>query len=449
MKIRELGSKVEYSVPVTSTLEYGLVYNPYKGNIRDALRGFIYPMIADILKITERKAPLPKFITASIDSTVNTPGDQVKKGELLLIKGVCSDTRLGHQQLKVFSLTTNAEKYLHECCTGNFTTKPETNKLSLFSIIKHLPNAFPLSVMIFSGPDLDLGDQHYPTHLFHNVIQLTRTFTDVLVVASSVPQDSTCDSREPFEIPQEVELELQVVKLRDSDYEQLKEKSQQIMCQIQGDYLKQYRNAHQNQADYIVQEMFLRAVDASEEEDSTPAVPAPRERKCSDTRENSEEREDTYPNVQQIQEGLLSRLGRLEETVWKMKKARAHSTSTSNMEDMAATQNGTETATHKLQEQLEEQKRSVKSDVAELKTLLESQQQHFQEELGKMQAALMAVQTEVEEGRREMEGLRKNPTHEPEQVTPLYQQELLASAETAKRNRDLIATLTATQVYSR
>ena len=201
VKIRELGSKVEYSVPVTSTLEFGLVYNPYHGDIKDALRGFLYPTVADVLELKE-KAPLPKLITVTTSSSHTTPGDQVTKGEFLLVKEAQSRPSLGYRQLHVFSLTTKTDKFLHETCGGNFTTKPEVIKFSLFSIIKYLPHVLPLCIKIFPGPDLELGDEHYPAHLFEKVVQICRTFTDVLLVASSVPQDSVCDGREPFEIPQ-------------------------------------------------------------------------------------------------------------------------------------------------------------------------------------------------------------------------------------------------------
>lgn len=201
VKIREFGSKVEYSVPVTSTLEFGPVYNPYHGDVKDALRGFVYPTVTDLIKVF-KDATIPKLITATSNSSNTTPGDCVTKGELLVVKEVLSSTKLGYRQLKVFSVKTKTEKFLHEQCCGNFTTKPEVNKLSLFSIIKYFPHSFPLCVKIFSGSNLDFGDEHYPSHLFEKVIQICRTFTDVLLVACSVPHDSVCDGREPFEIPQ-------------------------------------------------------------------------------------------------------------------------------------------------------------------------------------------------------------------------------------------------------
>ena len=417
---------MEYSIPVTSTLEFGPVYNPYHGDMHDAMRGFVYPTAADILDIVEN-APLPKLISATTDSSKTVSGDWVSKGELLLIKKVQSN--VGYRQLQVQSLTTNTAKFLHEDCDGNFTTKPESIKLSLFSIIKHIPNALPLSVVIFPSSTLDLGDEHYPTHLFQKPIMLCRTFTDVLLVASSVSENSVCDDREPFEIPQEVELELKVMELKESDYQQLKDKSQRIMRRIQGEYIKQYRNAHQDQANYVVQEMFLKAVGNAEES----TVPPPQEREPS--------QECNYPNVKPQHEGVLSRLGKLEDIVWKMKKSQ-----TAKQDNRGESiQNGTgQVNKHEGIDKSSEAIVAVKSELSELKSIFELQQKQFQDELQRMQAELVALRGEVEEGR-----MQENPMHPQQITTSLYQQELLASPETAERNRRLVAALSVDQVNGR
>ena len=444
VKVKELGGGTEYSIPVTSTIEFGPVYNPYNDNIKDALRGFVYPTIDDVIKITEN-APLPKLISATSDSSSTAPGDHVSKGELLLIKAVRSNKE-GHRELQVSSLTTKTDKFLHENCRGNFTTKPEAIKLSLFSIIKHIPSALPMSVMIFPGANLDQGDMHYPSHLFEKVIQLSRTFTDVLLVASSVPDGSVCDGREPFEIPQEIELELRVVDLGDGDREQLKEKSQQIMRKMQGDYIKQYRNAHQAQAEYVVQEMFLKAVGVSEETKKNP-VPHPRRKKS-----ESAERSD-HPNVSPVHEGILARLGKLEETVWKMKKSKFSASGGDaeekkmEKEEESAGKETTASLIQGLEEKMKEREGQVEATVSELRSLVELQQKQTQEELQRMGVELVALRGEVEEGRREVGQLQEIPVG-PQQMASLYQQELMGSPETAQRNRDIVSSLSAAQVGS-
>ena len=443
VKIKELGTNTEYSVPVTSTLEFGPVYNPYNRNIKDALRGFFYPTVCDIIKIVEN-APLPKLIRATSDSSGITPGDLVSKGELLLIKEVVGTKQSGNRELLVTSLTTKTNKRLHENCRGNFTTRPEAIKLSLFSIIKHIPNALPLSVMIFPGDSFDQGDMYYPSHLFQKVIQLSCTFTDVILVASSVPEDSVCDGREPFEIPQEVELELRVVELGDRDRRQLKEKSDEIMRKIQGEYIKQYRNAHQAQAEYVVQEMFLKAVGGLGEEKKSPVAP-PRKKKPESLQ--VAENDDDYPNVTPVHEGLLSRLGKLEDAVWKMKKSQTRRQSqTQETEEEGEEGAGKETASvvRGLEEKMREREgkvEEVETTVSELRSLLEQQQRQIQEELVKMSVELVALREEVKEGKREQEF---SVVHQSE--ISHRQQELQGSSEIAEKNRDIVSTLTATQV---
>lgn len=439
VKIREIDSDVEYSVPVTSTLEFGPIYNPYQ---RDALRGFVYPTVADLLKVIE-SAPLPKFISAMNDSSITTPGDRVTKGELLLIKEVRLSNKFGYRQLKVQSLLTNTEKFLHEACQGNFTTRPESTKLSLLTIIKHIPDALPLSVKIFPGASLDLGDQHYPTHLFEKVVQLCQTFTDVLLVASSVPEDSVCDGREPFEIPQEVELELKVVKLKENDYEQLRDKSTQIMRRIQGDYIKQYRNAHTDQADYIVQDMFLKAVTTTDETAPSPETDSANEQ-CNQDHD--------YPNIKPVHDSLLSRLGKLENIVWKMKESQALGT---NESEKSMTKSETDPEPSEATSHVDDQQQppethsegvdDIRTELMELKTQLKLQQKQFQEELQRMQAEVVALQSEVAEGRKE---LQDNPPPPQPQAISIHQQQLLATPESAERNMQIVATLTPAQVLT-
>ena len=59
---------------------------------------------------------------------------------------------------------------------------------------------------------------------------------------------------------------MRVVSLGEDDLVKLKENAQRIMQRIQGDYIKQYHNTHQDMANYVVQEMFLRAVGGTAEE---------------------------------------------------------------------------------------------------------------------------------------------------------------------------------------
>ena len=369
------------------------------------------------------------------------------------------------------SLTTKTDKFLHESCRGNFTTRPESVKLSLLSVIKYMSHSLPLSVMIFPGDNLDVGDEHYPSHLFQKVIRLTRTFTDVLLVASSVPDGTVCDSREPFEIPQEVELELRVVELNEADEEQLKKKSEEIMHQIQGDYLRQYRNAHLEQADYVVQDMFLRAVGEPEVVAEKSPVAPPRRKKASSVEKSDYD----YSNVQPMHEGLLSRLAKLEDTVWNMKKTHASASTTADSptaqekemvkdrvqekedekaaEEIREQKAETPTLVQKLEKKLKEKEKQVEVlelTMVELKSLVEHQSQQFQEELGKMSAELAVLQGEMEDDKKkaaeEVKEAGEVSSVNCEQANSLYQQELLASPETVERNRDIVNSLTAAQV---
>ncbi len=49
--IQDPQTNKEFSVPINSALKFGLVYNP-RDNEREALNGFVYPLVSDILSET-------------------------------------------------------------------------------------------------------------------------------------------------------------------------------------------------------------------------------------------------------------------------------------------------------------------------------------------------------------------------------------------------------------
>ena len=441
VKIKELGSDVEYSVPLTSTMEFGLVYNPYRDE-QSVLRGFTYPTVAEMLEVLD-SGPLPKLVCAMQDSDPSSPGDRVRKGEILLVKNVVSEA--SSRRLHVYSIESGTSKFLDESCAGNFSTKPERVKLLLEKIIKHIPDALPMHAKIFPDEAI-LNEGNYPTHLFQKVIKLCRTFTDVLFVASSVVESSICDGREPFEIPQEVDLELKVVELPEDSYKQLCEKSRQVHDEIQGEYIKHYRYAHFDQADYVLQEMFLRAVSSPDNEYIN--IPG-----------KDDSTVYSYPNVHPVYQKVLARLDTMAERLTEIEDM----TSTSKLERKASLEQGLDAVNRsevealgtQLQKQMEVLE-VTKTELAELNAQQQSareesnnlatQHKQLEEDVQQLRAENVALREEVEEVRKEMKQLQENPL-QSSQVASLYRQELLCTPETTERNKKILATLNEVQVF--
>ena len=277
-----------------------------------------------------------------------------------------------------------------------------------------------------------------------------------------------------------------MVSLGEDDVVKLKENAQRIMQRIQGDYIKQYHNTHQDMANYVIQEMFLRAVGGTaEEKDSSSHYSRPRRRRAptpgssgdgdggpppvtprdKESPENKKKLDRNYPNVSMLHEGVLSRIGKLEQEIWDLKKTPSSGGSPEEteglsvgemveklqeevrvqggrvketevaMEEARATVRGTEDALREMAALRESQ-----AAVTELKSLVELQGKQFQEELQSMTDELAALRAEVEEGRKE-----KSQIEGGKRVS-LHLQELIMSPESAQRNRDIVNTLNAAQV---
>ena len=254
-------------------------------------------------------------------------------------------------------------------------------------------------------------------------------------------------------------LSLRVIELGENDHKKLRENGQQIMRNIQGDYIKQYRNAHQDMAKYVVQEMFLKAVGSSQD-NTEPHYRSPKRRggagdggsEPTTPQEDSPEevkkkKERNYPNVTLAHEGVLSRVGKLEQEIWSMKKV----TSTTNITDETNSKKLSEEI-EKLQEEISEQgvkvqeaesaMKEAQTTTTELKSLVEVEQNQFREEIQSMSAELVALRAELEDAKKEQSHLVEDSVNGGQ----IHQQYLLASPVTAQRNRDIVYTLTAAQV---
>ena len=269
-----------------------------------------------------------------------------------------------------------------------------------------------------------------------------------------------------------------MVSLGEDDLMKLKENTQRI---------KQYHNTHQDMANYVVQEMFLRAVGGTaEEKDTSSHYSRPRRRRAptpgssgdgdggpppvtprdKESPENKKKLDRNYPNVSMLHEGVLSRIGKLEQEIWDMKKTPSSGGSPEEteglsvgemveklqeevrvqggrvketevaMEEARATVRGTQDAVREMEAAVRESQAAV----TELKSLVELQGKRFQEEIQSMTDQLAALRAEVEEGRKEKSQI------EGGKGVSLHLQELIMSPESAQRNRDIVNTLNVTQV---
>ena len=116
-----------YSVPLASTLHFGLVFTQ-----QESMDGTTFPKASDIMALKV----LPKVVCATKAFLGEDEESSVQESEILKIQSVEIH---GTEVLEVFSFTTNSVKVLQANCEGNFSTNPSLIRLHLPDILTCLP----------------------------------------------------------------------------------------------------------------------------------------------------------------------------------------------------------------------------------------------------------------------------------------------------------------------
>ena len=116
-----------YSVPLASTLQFGLVFNE-----QESMDGTTFHKVSDIMALKV----LPKVVCAMKAFKGADKSSSVRKNEILKIQSI---EMRGKEALKVFSITANSVKILQANCKGDFSTKPSFIRLHLQDILTCIP----------------------------------------------------------------------------------------------------------------------------------------------------------------------------------------------------------------------------------------------------------------------------------------------------------------------
>ena len=212
-------SRVEYRIPINSSVEFGVLYSP-EGNLPKALDGYKYPKVSDIMTAS----PLPKVVRANMMFKGTAPDNSIEKSELLIIKDI--KQKANRRYLIVYSLTTSKVKHLFESCEGHFSTKPYDVRLFLPEILEHVPQPFPMAVYLFVHSDTS---EDLPHHLFSSAATLSGESADLSLIASTNCEPET---GRPLlvEIPVGLDIEVQVLQAKDeTDCDKLYEATNELL----------------------------------------------------------------------------------------------------------------------------------------------------------------------------------------------------------------------------
>lgn len=221
VKIQDANS-YEYTVPLNSSLEFGLVYQLPSGFKQIDLK-YHFKTVADIVQLKT----LPKVLRATQSHRGSGPESSVEKNDLLLVQEVKTKKRSikSSKVLKCTVAGTGMKKTLNEDCAGYFSVKPMDTRLFLPEIVEHI--TLPERAFIYSSTNsrIDL-----PQHLLQTEIEVLRVEIEESIVATSI-YESNREKKKPVnpyngntplvDIPQDLDIEVAIIKLGDGETTQL------------------------------------------------------------------------------------------------------------------------------------------------------------------------------------------------------------------------------------
>ena len=169
-----------YSVPLASTLQFGLVFSQ-----QESMDGTTFHKASDIMALKV----LPKVVCAmkafpGADETSSVQENEILKVQSIEIHGV--------EALKVFSFTTNSVKVLQANCEGDFSTKPSLIRLHLPEILTCIPCKAVMFIDETITPQAIV--KKFPSSVLSGSILITESKVETSLVASLSKKPAHKDS---------------------------------------------------------------------------------------------------------------------------------------------------------------------------------------------------------------------------------------------------------------
>ncbi len=105
-----------------------------------------------------------------------------------------------------------------------FKTCPSLLQLYLPDILKHVPNPYPYSIALYRNPlERPLIAPGIPSGMFRRMLYFKKRYMDILLIAtgrSDGKSEDSCDNQ-PYEIPTDIDVDFEVIKLSETEREKL------------------------------------------------------------------------------------------------------------------------------------------------------------------------------------------------------------------------------------
>ena len=222
-------NKYSYTIPLNSSLEFGLIYNLPPG-FKQPDSKYHFKTVGEILLLKT----LPKVVRAMKAFKGNGPESSVEQYDLLLLKEVKQKRGLKTSRvLKCVHAGSGAKKTLSEDCAGCFSVRSQDVRLFLPEIVEHI-DLPQLAILYYGGgARLDL-----PPHLISSEVKIQTMEIEESMVATSILEEDEQHMMRHYEntpsiplvdIPTDLDIEVAVIKLAEQDTDQLYSETRQLL----------------------------------------------------------------------------------------------------------------------------------------------------------------------------------------------------------------------------
>ena len=198
-----------FSVPLNSSVEFGLIYDQCSGSNTD--HATYFETAGEIMNLKQ----LPYVICATKQYDGGVLEKSVAAGEILFVRGIKKAKAIGRGKcLKVNSINGD-EKLLASKCSGGFTTSPRECQLNLLIMIEHsIP--LPQQAVLFSNTEIS---SYLPQTMIDNPVILDRIQGESSAIMT--PRDANEVESWMYDVSTEIKLWIKKLPLSTEEQEDL------------------------------------------------------------------------------------------------------------------------------------------------------------------------------------------------------------------------------------
>ena len=237
----------KYMIPINSMFECSPLYNP-EGKLESAKRGYEFETAGDLMKV--KTLPLMVFVDKT-DHTGLLPEARIREGDILVLKQVVFDSQR-QKRLECIDFKSKSPKLLSESCNGQFTTRTSSLRFTISDIEPYF--TFPMSAIFYSPADESFQLPLYATVGCYTITNCRNI--DSVIASTFYKRDDGTAIVDLMEILLEVPIEVQLVKLSESELEQLQEQTKPLFDTFHPSCLSKVITDQNSSTNYIQTQLF-------------------------------------------------------------------------------------------------------------------------------------------------------------------------------------------------